>query len=107
MRSSEARSWSYPDIDSRAVYLATAWAFDMRARVSEYTAAEEKGEGHYVRAGDFLFDVDPASASNTRSPARTQRPSPSSLAALYSDARALMSKAHIIARYTALLLISG
>lgn len=53
-----ARGWEYPDIDLRAVYLATMWAFDMGARVSEYTAAEKRGEDHCIRAGDLTFDFE-------------------------------------------------
>lgn len=52
------RSWDFPDIDRRALYLATIWAFDMGARVSEYTAAEKGGEDHCIRAGDLLFDFE-------------------------------------------------
>jgi hypothetical protein len=51
-----SREWTYPDIDQRAVYIATMWAYDMAARVSEYTAAEGSAEDHCVRAGDLLFD---------------------------------------------------
>lgn len=50
-----SREWTYPDIDQRAIYIATMWAYDMAARVSEYTAAEGSAEDHCVRAGDLLF----------------------------------------------------
>lgn len=75
--------------------------------MSEYTAAEEGGEGHCVRAGNLLFDDNPTTAQNTRSPIRTYWPSPSSSVAVYSDVRALISNAHMVARYTALLSMSG
>jgi hypothetical protein len=45
------------------------WAFDMSARASEYTAAEKEGEGHFERAGDFLFNAEGGSISNKRTPA--------------------------------------
>lgn len=52
------QGWDYPAIDQRALYIAAMWAFDMGARVSEYTAPEGKAEDHCVRAGDLLFDGD-------------------------------------------------
>ena len=52
------QGWDYPAIDQRALYIAAMWAFDMGARVSEYTAPEGKVEDHCVRAGDLLFDGD-------------------------------------------------
>jgi hypothetical protein len=57
------RGWDYPDIDRRAVYLATTWAFDLGARISEYTAAEKGGEDHCVRAGDLTFDFETEDSS--------------------------------------------
>ena len=56
-------SWDYPDIDQRAVYLATVWAFDLGARVSEYTAAGKGSEDHCVRAGDLMFEFESDSTS--------------------------------------------
>ena len=58
-----SRSWGYPDIDRRALYLATMWAFDVGGRVSEYTAAGKGAEDHCVRAGDLTFDVETESSS--------------------------------------------
>ena len=54
----DAKSWLYPDIDSRALYLAKMWAFDQGARVGEYTAAEKGCEDHCIRAGDLHFDFE-------------------------------------------------
>lgn len=56
-----SRSWDYPDIDLRATYLATMWAFDMGGRVSEYTAAGKGAEDHCVRAGDLRFSFETVS----------------------------------------------
>ena len=52
----DTKSWLYPDIVSRAIYLAEMWAFDLGARVGEYTAPEKRAEEHCIRAGDLLFD---------------------------------------------------
>lgn len=38
----DTKSWLYQDIDSRAIYLAKMWAFDLGARVGEYTGAGEE-----------------------------------------------------------------
>ena len=58
----DTKSWLYPDIDSRTLYLAEMWAFDLGARVSEYTAAEKRGEDHCIRAGELLFDFEEGDA---------------------------------------------
>lgn len=39
------------------VYLASMWAYNMDARVSEYTAPERGGEDHCVRTGDLDFEL--------------------------------------------------
>jgi hypothetical protein len=52
----EGKGWSYPHIDSRAVYIAVVWAYDQDARVSEYTAPELRGEDHCIRVGDLSFE---------------------------------------------------
>ena len=52
----DTKSWLYPDIVSRAIYLAEMWAFDLGARVGECTAPEKRAEEHCIRAGDLLFD---------------------------------------------------
>ena len=58
----DTKSWLYPDIDSRAIYLAEMWAFDLGARVGEYTAPERRAEDHCIRAGDLLFDFEDGEA---------------------------------------------
>lgn len=50
-------SWDRSGIDKRMVYLASMWAYNMDARVSEYTAPERGGEDHSVRAGDLDFEM--------------------------------------------------
>ena len=42
---------------SRMVYVASMWAYDMDARVGEYTAPETGGQDHCVRAGDLEFEL--------------------------------------------------
>lgn len=49
--------WDKDGIDQRMVYLAAMWAYNMDARVSEYTAPERGGEDHCVRAGDLEFEL--------------------------------------------------
>jgi hypothetical protein len=49
--------WDISGFDSRVVYVACMWAYDMDARVSEYTAPEVGGEDHCVRAGDLEFEL--------------------------------------------------
>ena len=54
----DTKSWLYLDIDSRPINLAKMWAFDIGARVGEYTAPEKRAEDHCIRAGDLLFDFE-------------------------------------------------
>lgn len=49
--------WDIGGFDSRMVYVASMWAYDMDARVSEYTAPETGGQDHCVRAGDLEFEL--------------------------------------------------
>ena len=49
--------WDQVGIDRRMVYLAVMWAYNMDARVSEYTAPERGGEDHCVRASDLDFEL--------------------------------------------------
>ena len=49
--------WDLCGFDSRVVYVASMWAYDLDARVSEYTAPETKGQDHCVRAGDLEFEL--------------------------------------------------
>lgn len=49
--------WDLCGFNSRVVYVASMWAYDMDARVSEYTAPEAGGEDHCVGAGDLEFEL--------------------------------------------------
>ena len=49
--------WDRGGIDQKMIYLAAMWAYNMDARVSEYTAPERGGEDHCVRVGDLDFEM--------------------------------------------------
>ena len=51
------KGWDKSGIDQRVLYLAAMWAYNMDARVSEYTVPERGGEDHCVRAGDLEFEL--------------------------------------------------
>lgn len=51
-------SWSDEDMHKRMTYLGSMWAFEMGARVSEYTRPEPGNEDHCVRTDDLSFTVE-------------------------------------------------
>ena len=53
----EGKGWIYPDIDSRAIYIASMWGYDVDVRVSEYTRKERKASDHCVRVSDLTFEL--------------------------------------------------
>ena len=53
----EGTSWDVKGIRQRMLYLACIYAFDLGARISEFTAPEKDQEDHCVRARDLMFDV--------------------------------------------------
>ena len=52
------RTWSDEDMKLRMAYLACMWAYDLGARVSEYTKPEGKAPDHCVRVHDLSFLID-------------------------------------------------
>ena len=52
------RGWSGADMRDRMVYIGCMWAFDLGARVSEYTTPEPGGVDHCIRVDDLVFVVD-------------------------------------------------
>ena len=50
-------AWDKVGVNRRMLYVAAMWAYDMDARVSEYTAPEKGDEDHCVRAGDLDFEL--------------------------------------------------
>ena len=54
----DGRAWSGPDLKSRMVYLGAMYAYDMGARVCEYTAAEQGKVDHCVRVDDLTFELE-------------------------------------------------
>ena len=50
-------SWEGPDLATRMTYVACVYAFDLTARVSEYTKPELGGQDHCVRVDDLTFEV--------------------------------------------------
>ena len=59
------RGWEGADMRDRMTYIGCMWAFEMGARVSEYTTPEPGGVDHCIRADDLIFIV--VSPSGTRS----------------------------------------
>ena len=59
------RGWTGADMRDRMLYIGCMWAFEMGARVSEYTTPEPGGVDHCVRVDDLVFVV--AYPSGTRS----------------------------------------
>ena len=53
----DRRSWTGSDLGSRMVYLASVYAFDQTARISEYTKAEQGRQDHCVRLDDLTFGL--------------------------------------------------
>lgn len=51
-------SWCDVDMQKRMTYLGSMWAFEMGARVSEYTRPEPGNEDHCVRTDDLSFTVE-------------------------------------------------
>ena len=49
------RRWTGADMRDRMTYLGCMWAFEMGARVSEYTAPEPRGVDHCIRVDDLVF----------------------------------------------------
>ena len=49
--------WDRGGIDQKIIYLAAMWAYNMDARVREYTAPEREGKDHCVRVGDLDFEM--------------------------------------------------
>ena len=49
--------WDRGGVDQKMIYLAAMWAYNIDARVSEYTAPERGGEDHCVRMGDLDFEM--------------------------------------------------
>ena len=60
-------SWDYPDIDQRAVYLATVWAFDLGARVSQRLAGSPGRWGVAIK--DLNTGLGVLNPSRARAPA--------------------------------------
>ena len=59
------RGWTGDDMRNRMTYIGCMWAFEMGARVSEYTTPEPGGTDHCIRVDDLIFIV--VSPSGTRS----------------------------------------
>ena len=59
------RRWTGADMRDRMTYIGCMWAFEMGARVSEYTTPEPGGTDHCVRVDDLIFIA--VSPSGTRS----------------------------------------
>ena len=53
----EGKGWTYPEIDIRAIYIASMWGYDIDVRVSEYTCKEGKAPDHCVRVIDLTFEL--------------------------------------------------
>ena len=51
-------AWGDDDMQKRMIYLGSMWAFEMGARVSEYTRPEPGNEDHCVRTDDLSFTVE-------------------------------------------------
>ena len=51
----ENKGWTYPDIDTRAIYIASMWGYDIDVRVSEYTWKEGKGALSAGCVSDLIF----------------------------------------------------
>ena len=49
------RGWTGADMRDRMTYIGCMWAFEMGARVSEYTTPEPGGVDHCVRVDDLTF----------------------------------------------------
>ena len=49
------RGWTGADMWDRMTYIGCMWAFEMGARVSEYTTPEPGGVDHCVRVDDLMF----------------------------------------------------
>ena len=49
------RGWTGDDLRDRTKYIGCMWAFEMGARVSEYTTAEPGGVDHCIRVDDLIF----------------------------------------------------
>ena len=49
------RGWAGADMRERMTYIGCMWAFEMGARVSEYTTPEPGGVDHCVRLDDLIF----------------------------------------------------
>ena len=54
----EGLGWSDEDMQKRMTYLGSMWAFEMGARVSEYTRPEPGNEDHCVRTDDLSFTIE-------------------------------------------------
>lgn len=52
------RAWEGPELDGRMTYIGCMWAYDMAARISEYTRAERGASDHCVRLDDLTFIVE-------------------------------------------------
>ena len=59
------RGWTGADMRDRMTYIGCMWAFEMGARVSEYTTPEPGGVDHCIRVDDLIFIA--VSPSGTRS----------------------------------------
>ena len=53
----EGKGWIYPDIDSRAIYMASILGYDVDVRISEYTRKERKTSDHCVRVSNLTFEL--------------------------------------------------
>ena len=51
----KGRGWTGTDIRDRMTYIGCMWAFEMGARVSEYTTPEPGGVDHCIRVDDLTF----------------------------------------------------
>ena len=49
------RGWIGTDMRDRMTYIGCMWAFEMGARVSEYTTPEPGGVDHCIRVDDLTF----------------------------------------------------
>ena len=54
----EGLTWSDEDMQKRMTYLGSMWAFEMVARVPEYTRPEPGNEDHCVRTDDLSFTIE-------------------------------------------------
>lgn len=57
------RAWNGTDLEKRMAYIAATYAYDMSARVSEYTAAEKGKVDHCVRVNDLTFEIETPSGT--------------------------------------------